>query len=219
MKKNMIYKIDHSPSAIKINTHKSKHSYDFLKSAHSNAKNSLLFSSITDFCRMTKIGLLSDTHGWLDQRIFHHFAGVDEIWHAGDFGEGVLDQLIAFKPFRGVWGNIDGNSVRQQTHEHLRFVCDGVDVWMTHIAGRPGNYAKPIAPNLKQNAPQLLICGHSHICKVQYDKSLKTLYMNPGASGRHGFHHVRTLLRFTLDHGKIENLEVIELGPRVEKAL
>jgi uncharacterized protein len=164
---------------------------------------------------MVKIGLLSDTHGWLDERVFHHFKLVDEIWHAGDFGDGVLEQLQQFKPTRGVWGNIDGLSVRQQTQEHLRFRCEEVDVWMTHIAGRPGNYAKPIAQSLQQNSPQLLICGHSHICKVQYDQRLKTLYMNPGAAGRHGFHHVRTLLRFSLEQGKIENLEVIELGPRV----
>jgi uncharacterized protein len=174
---------------------------------------------VSEFCGMTKIGLLSDTHGWLDPRVFHHFAAVDEIWHAGDFGEGVLEALENFKPFRGVWGNIDGLTVRQQTQEHLRFVCQGVDVWMTHIAGRPGSYAKPIASTLKANPPKLLICGHSHICKVQYDKTLQTLYMNPGAAGRHGFHHQRTLLRFELDDGKIQHLEVIELGPRVERAL
>jgi uncharacterized protein len=166
---------------------------------------------------MVKIGLLSDTHGWLDERVFHHFKLVDEIWHAGDFGEGVLEQLQKFKPTRGVWGNIDGTQVRQQTPEHLRFRCEEVDVWITHIAGRPKNYARPILPEIKANPPRLLVCGHSHICSVQYDKAHNLLYMNPGAAGRHGFHQQRTLLRFEIDGAQIQRLEVIELGPRTEQ--
>jgi uncharacterized protein len=166
---------------------------------------------------MIKIGLLSDTHGWLDPRVFHHFAEVDEVWHAGDFGEGVIEQLQSFKPFRGVWGNIDGNHIRIQTPEHLRFTIENVDIWMTHIAGLPGKWAKPVASEIKANPPALLVCGHSHICKVQFDKTLGTLYMNPGAAGRHGFHHQRTLLRFEINDAKIQNLEVIELGPRAER--
>jgi putative phosphoesterase len=180
-------------------------------------KSTINWSEYAMFASMKKIGLISDTHGWLDPRVFHHFDAVDEIWHAGDFGEGVLEALRPFKPFRGVWGNIDGSQVRQHTQEHLRFQCEEVDVWMTHIAGKPGNYAKPIAQDLQANPPKILVCGHSHICLVKFDPILGTLYMNPGAAGRHGFHHMRTLLRFEIDGPKIQKLEVIELGPRTEK--
>jgi putative phosphoesterase len=182
-----------------------------------NAKKATRLWEVCEIRSMVKIGLLSDTHGWLDPRVFHHFAEVDEIWHAGDFGEGVLEALQDFKPLRGVWGNIDGHTVRAQTPEHLRFRIEEVDVWMTHIAGLPGKWAKPIAADIAANPPTLLVCGHSHICKVQYDKRLGTLYMNPGAAGRHGFHHQRTLLRFEIAGSKIQQLEVVELGPRAER--
>ena len=164
-----------------------------------------------------RIGLISDTHSHLDEAVFRHFEMCDEIWHAGDIGDiSVLDRLKAFKPVRAVFGNIDDNKVRAECPEHIREVIEGVDVWMTHIGGKPGNYVTPIRPVMKTNPPQLFICGHSHICMVQLDKSNKSLYMNPGAAGVHGFHKVRTLLRFELNSGKIENLEVIELGLRTK---
>lgn len=164
---------------------------------------------------MIKIGLISDTHGWLDERVFHHFESCDEVWHAGDIGPNVLEKLQAFKPTRAVFGNIDDTSIRKETVENLRWMCEGVEVWITHIGGRPGNYAVPVRAELKANPPQLFVCGHSHLCMVKMDPQLKTLYMNPGAAGKHGFHKVRTLLRFEIDGQKIQNLDVIELGPRV----
>lgn len=162
-----------------------------------------------------KIGLISDTHGWLDPLVFDYFENVDEIWHAGDIGPiSVMDELGAFKPLKGVYGNIDDHDVRLTYPEHLRWKCNGLDVWITHIGGRPGNYALPVRNELKKNPPGLFICGHSHICLVKMDVSGKFLYMNPGAAGKHGFHKVRTLLRFEIIKGKIMNLELIELGPR-----
>jgi putative phosphoesterase len=164
---------------------------------------------------MKKIGLISDTHGWLDEAVFRHFEMCDEVWHAGDIGgNGVLEALRGFKLVRAVWGNIDDTFIRSTTAEHERFECEGVDVWMTHIGGRPGNYANPVREGLSENPPAIFICGHSHICLVAMDKRGKFLYMNPGAAGRHGFHKVRTILRFNLEAGKIENLEVVELGLR-----
>ena len=174
-------------------------------------------SASDDNCSMKKIGLLSDTHGWLDEAVFRHFENCDEIWHAGDIGGGgVLEALQNFKPLKAVWGNIDDAAIRSGTIENQRFVCEGVDVWITHIGGRPGNYATPVRNELRENPPKLFICGHSHICLVSMDKTHSFLYMNPGAAGRHGFHKVRTLLRFDLDQGKILNLEAIELGLRTE---
>jgi len=164
---------------------------------------------------MRRIGLLSDTHGYLDEAIRRHFAGCDELWHAGDIGdESIIDSLNAFKPTRLVYGNIDNQQIRLRAHESLRFKCEGVDVWMTHIGGRPGNYANPIRSELKGNSPELFICGHSHICLIQFDNKHNMLYMNPGAAGRHGFHHTRTLIRFEIDSTKIQHVEVIELGKR-----
>lgn len=162
-----------------------------------------------------KIGLISDTHGWLDEAVFRHFDECDEVWHAGDIGTlDVLKRLEIFKPTRAVYGNIDDAKIRSHAPENLRWNCEGMDVWMTHIGGRPGNYASPIKHELIMHPPQIFICGHSHLCLVKMDQTIKTLYMNPGAAGRHGFHHVRTLLRFQITNGKINNLEVIELGKR-----
>lgn len=162
-----------------------------------------------------KIGLLSDTHSYLDDAVFKYFDECDEVWHAGDFGDTkVLDQLTAFKPFRGVYGNIDGKDIRQSCPEHLRFHCEDVDVWMTHIGGYPGRYAPQVRPEIQQNPPKLFICGHSHILKVQYDQKLGLLHLNPGAAGKQGWHKVRTLMRFEINRDKIENLEVIELASR-----
>ena len=162
-----------------------------------------------------KIGLLSDTHSFLDDAVFKHFEGCDEIWHAGDFGTlEVAERLADFKPFRGVYGNIDGKDIRQHYPEHLRFDCAGVDVWMTHIGGYPGRYTPQVKPEIVHNPPKLFICGHSHILKAQYDPKLQLLHLNPGAAGKYGWHKVRTLMRFDINGDKIENLEVIELAGR-----
>jgi uncharacterized protein len=164
---------------------------------------------------MTKIGLLSDTHGMLDDRIFQHFKDCDEVWHCGDWGSlDVANQLIKFKPLRGVWGNIDGYEIRNTFPQHNRFMCESVKVWMTHIGGYPGKYDALVRPAIYQQPPKLFICGHSHILKVQYDKNLDLLHINPGAAGKYGFHKVQTLVRFEIDAEKIQNLEVIELETR-----
>lgn len=167
------------------------------------------------FTPMSRIALLSDTHGWLDPRIREHVAQCDEVWHAGDIGGlHVTDELATWKPLRAVWGNIDDTKARQAHPEHQRFMLDGVRVWMTHIGGRPPRYDRAVQEELRGSPPALFVCGHTHLCMVQFDERLNMLYMNPGACGRHGFHHVRTLLRFSLDAGKVKDLEVVELGPR-----
>ncbi|HEX2617341.1 MAG TPA: metallophosphoesterase family protein [Flavobacteriales bacterium] len=164
---------------------------------------------------MMRIGLLSDTHGWLDPAIRKHIDGCDELWHAGDIGTGeVTDELKRWKPLRAVYGNIDGTALRQEFPEHQRFTIEQVRVWMTHIGGTPPRYNPDVLPGLKADPPTVFICGHSHICKVQFDPTLNTLYMNPGAAGRHGWHQVRTLLRFTIVGASLKDLEVIELGKR-----
>ncbi|QBQ42506.1 metallophosphoesterase [Sphingobacterium psychroaquaticum] len=164
---------------------------------------------------MKKIGLLSDTHSYLDDAVFKHFDGCDEVWHAGDFGSlEIVEKLSTFKPFKGVYGNIDGKDIRVSCPEHQRFSCEGVDVWMTHIGGYPGRYSPLVKPEIMINPPKLFICGHSHILKVQFDPKLQLLHLNPGAAGKHGWHKVRTLMRFVIDGDKIEKLEVIELGER-----
>lgn len=165
---------------------------------------------------MTQIGLLSDTHGYLDEAIFKHFESCDEIWHAGDFGNiAVAEQLAAFKPLKGIYGNIDGYEIRAQYPEHLRFNCEKVNVWMTHIGGYPGKYYPKIKKELLLNPPQLFITGHSHILKVIYDPQIKCLHINPGAAGKEGWHKVRTLIRFCISEEKIHTLEVIELAKRL----
>lgn len=167
---------------------------------------------------MPRIGLISDTHSYLDERVFTHFKDVDEIWHAGDVGDvSVIHQLEAFKPVVGVYGNIDGTDVRKIFPLDQRFTCGGMKIWMTHIAGRIYVYDRRIRQPMRDNPPDILVCGHSHILKVQMDKRLNTLYINPGAAGRHGFHKVRTLLRFTIEGGKIFDMEVIELGLRAKE--
>ncbi|MAX79426.1 MAG: YfcE family phosphodiesterase [Crocinitomicaceae bacterium] len=164
---------------------------------------------------MVKIGLISDTHGFLDQRVFHHFKDVDEIWHAGDIGDiAVTDKLEAFKPLRAVYGNIDNHVIRVTHPLHQRFTIENTDVWITHIGGYPNRYAPPVREEIYNNPPDLFICGHSHILKVMYDKDINCLHMNPGAAGNHGFQKVRTLIRFTIDNGEFKDVEVIELGPK-----
>ncbi|MFA5574118.1 MAG: metallophosphoesterase family protein [Brumimicrobium sp.] len=159
-----------------------------------------------------KIGLLSDTHSTLDSRVFKHFENVDEIWHAGDVGNPeIVDQLEEFKPLVGVYGNIDNAEVRSHLPEFQRFEREGVSVLMTHIAGKPGRYSKRLSDEIKQNGvPKIIVCGHSHILLVKFDKHLNTLWLNPGACGNHGFHKVKTMLRFDLIQGDVKNMEVIQ---------
>ena len=163
-----------------------------------------------------KIGVLSDTHGWLDDRICYHFEDCDEIWHAGDVGSiDIIDQLAAFRPLRVVYGNIDGPDVRARCTMHEHFMCAGLRVWITHIAGKPPHYTPDILVHLRQQVPDLFVCGHSHILKVMHDaKHPPLLYLNPGAAGQYGLHQVRTLLRFELKTGKVSNIQAIELGPK-----
>ena len=162
---------------------------------------------------MKRIGILSDTHAHWDERYAQYFADCDEIWHAGDIGSTeVLDRLEAIKPVRAVYGNIDGHSIRIRTKQHQRFDIEGAAIWMTHIGGYPGKYAREVIPEIFRNPPQLFISGHSHITKVMYDKRLNCLHINPGAAGLYGFHKVRTLVRLVIDNGNFSDLEIIELS-------
>jgi len=161
-----------------------------------------------------RIGLLSDTHGFLDPSILNYFADCDEVWHAGDFGPDVLEPLRAFKPLRGVYGNIDGDEIRNQFPRDLNWECEGLRVYMTHIGGYPGAYERRIQPELDARRPGLFICGHSHILKVVRDPARSLVHLNPGACGRQGWHQMRTLLRFTVLDGKLGKMDAVELGPR-----
>jgi putative phosphoesterase len=165
---------------------------------------------------MTHIGLISDTHGYLDERVFEHFSDCDEVWHAGDVGSvTIIEQLRAFRPVRFVFGNIDSKEIQWQLPEHQFFTLEGFDIWMTHIGGAPPNYNPAVKKQFKEKIPDIFICGHSHILRVMRDeKKNNMLYMNPGAAGKEGFHRVKTLLKFTLDNRKMSNLGVIELGRR-----
>ena len=160
---------------------------------------------------MKKIGLISDTHGTFDDPLRRFLTDVDEVWHAGDFGGlETADCIAAFKPLRGVYGNVDGGVIRRVYPAWQSFVCEGVPVLMTHIGGYPGHYAPGVTERLHHEQPQLFISGHSHILKVIYDKKNELLHLNPGAAGIRGFHRVRTALRFVLREGRIEDLEVGE---------
>ncbi len=162
-----------------------------------------------------KILLLSDTHSYLDTAILKYVQQADEVWHVGDIGDiEVTDVLKKLKPLRAVYGNIDGTEARAEFPLDNRFVVEGLEVWMTHIGGYPNKYNVRIKDTIAANPPKLFISGHSHILKVQYDKKLNLLHMNPGAAGKHGFHQIRTMLRFSIEQGEIKNLEVIELGKR-----
>lgn len=165
---------------------------------------------------MLKIGLLSDTHGYLDPKVFDHFKNCDELWHAGDIGNSTLaDAFEKFKPLRAVFGNIDDKNLQERYPEDLFFTCEGVNVWMTHIGGIPPNYNSRVKKILKQKPPDLFICGHSHILRIKRDPNFSNmLYVNPGAAGNQGFHPIKTLVRFEINQNKIENMEVIEIGKR-----
>ena len=163
---------------------------------------------------MTRIGLLSDTHGFLDEKVFEYFKDCDEVWHAGDFGEGVVDKLKGIKSIKGVYGNIDDQKVRHEFPEQLVFTCEQVKVMMRHIGGSPPNYNPETRKELANHKPQLFISGHSHILKVIYDDKINCLHINPGAAGKQGWHKVRTIIRFVIDGSDIKNCEVIELKKR-----
>lgn len=164
---------------------------------------------------MKYIGLLSDTHSHLDERIFHHFEEVDEIWHAGDVGSvQVIERLEQFKLTRGVFGNIDDQEVRMRWPKEQAFECEDMRIYMTHIGGRPGNYDRSAYEGIRKHPSDLFVCGHSHILLVKQDPHLNLLWMNPGACGIHGFHKVRTLIRFKISGNRAHDLEVIELGKR-----
>lgn len=161
---------------------------------------------------MTRIGLISDTHSYIEPKLFEFLETVDEIWHAGDLGGiDIADRLKKLKPLRAVYGNIDDQKVRTEYPENNRFQCEETEVWMTHIGGYPGKYDRKIREKIKQNPPDLFISGHSHILKVQYDKQLELLHINPGAIGRNGFHQVKTAVRFSIDGKNIKDLEIFEL--------
>jgi putative phosphoesterase len=165
--------------------------------------------------KMKKILLLSDTHSHIDDTILKYVNQADEVWHAGDIGHlKVTDTLKSLKPLRAVYGNIDDDKARQEFPLHNRFLCEDVDVWITHIGGYPGKYNQTIRSEIQNNPPKLFICGHSHILKVQFDNKLNLLHMNPGACGIYGFHQVRTMLRFEIEGDKIQNLEIIEIGKK-----
>lgn len=164
---------------------------------------------------LKKILLLSDTHSHIDDKILKYVHWADEVWHAGDIGNLIVtDTIKKYKPLKAVFGNIDGNEARIEFPLHNKFVCEKVAVWITHIGGYPGKYNPNIKMVLESNPPKIFISGHSHILKVQFDKKLNLLHLNPGACGISGFHTIRTMLRFTISGEKIENLEIIELGNR-----
>ena len=165
---------------------------------------------------MTRIGVIADTHGFLDPTLKEHFDECSEIWHAGDFGGiAVIDELAGWgKTLRLVHGNIDDHEVRSITSKDLLFSCELQSVFMTHIAGYPGRYNTRVREVIGVNKPGIVVCGHSHILKIIYDKKLNHLHINPGSCGKHGFHQIRTAVRFTIDGRNIKDMQVIELGRR-----
>lgn len=162
---------------------------------------------------LTRIGLISDTHNFLDPAVFEHFKNCDEIWHAGDFGSAAIaKQLQSFKPLKGVYGNIDGYDITSAYSEQLIFMCEEVKIMMRHIGGYPPMYNPATKKEILIHKPQLFISGHSHILKIMYDDKLNCLHINPGAAGKQGWQKVRTLVRFAIDVKDIKNCEVIELN-------
>ncbi|MDR1602659.1 MAG: metallophosphatase family protein [Tannerella sp.] len=164
---------------------------------------------------MKRIGLLSDTHSWWDEKYITFFSSCDEIWHSGDIGsESLAEKLAHVRPLRAVYGNIDGADLRMKYSKTVHFTVEECRVMMTHIGGYPGRYEPSIRAELFESKPHLFVAGHSHILKIMFDKRLNCLHINPGAAGKSGFHQVRTLVRFTIDGAEIKDLEVIELGSR-----
>lgn len=163
-----------------------------------------------------KIGILSDTHSYLDPKVFRFFENCDEVWHAGDIGNTTVTDALKQKfNLKAVYGNIDGTELRKEFKEDLIFSVDGKKIFITHIAGKPYSYNSRVANILLTEKPDILVCGHSHILRVEFDKKYNVLYLNPGAAGIHGSHKVKTLLRFEIIEGELKNMEAIEMGPRV----
>ena len=163
---------------------------------------------------MTRIGLISDTHGYLDETVFKHFENCDEVWHAGDFGTEVVEKLKKLKSLKGVYGNIDEQDIRSEFPEQLVFMCEGVKVMIRHIGGSPPKYNPETRKELAIHKPNLFISGHSHILKVIYDDKINCLHINPGAAGKQGWHKLRTIIRLVIDGKEMKDCEVIELGKR-----
>ena len=164
---------------------------------------------------MKKIGALSDTHGQIDEKTLHFLKETDEVWHAGDIGNpAVITKLENLAPVRAVYGNIDGQQIRSKWPLIQSFKCEGLQVTITHIGGKPGRYDRSILGHIQNTQPDVFVCGHSHILKIQHDPKHDMLFINPGAAGKTGFHQVRTAVRFNLDKGKISNMEVHEVNPR-----
>ena len=163
---------------------------------------------------MTRIGLISDTHGYLDERVFEYFKDCEEVWHAGDFGEGVVEKLKELKSLKAVFGNIDDQKIRSEFPEQLVFNCEQVKIMMRHIGGSPPKYNPETRKELAVHRPKLFISGHSHILKVIYDDKIDCLHVNPGAAGKQGWHKIRTIIRFVIDGSDFKNCEIIELGKR-----
>ena len=162
-----------------------------------------------------RIGLISDTHSYLDPKLFGFLEECDEIWHAGDIGTLSLAEVLAkFRPLKAVWGNIDGPEIRYEYPEVWEFECEGVKVLMIHIGGYPKRYAKGVRKMLKEKKPDLFICGHSHVLRAMPDEKLGLIHLNPGACGRQGFHHEKTIMRFTLENGQMSKFQICRLGPR-----
>jgi putative phosphoesterase len=185
-----------------------------------NHKGTQRFSQSNTKAKVVKIGIISDTHGWIHPRLFEHFKEVDEIWHAGDIGNiETADILAAYKPFRAVYGNIDDAVVRSAYNESLKFKAEETSIWITHIGGTPGHYDIKIREEIIKNPPDIFICGHSHIAKVMYDKKPGLLYINPGAAGYYGFHKFMTAIRVQIDGKVIHDMELIELGERGKATL
>jgi len=184
-----------------------------LEEKHFNGIFSILNLASLKILLLTHIGLISDTHSYLDPTVFEHFKNCDEIWHAGDFGNiEIANELNSFKPLKGVYGNIDGYDIKSVYPEQLVFKCEKVKVMMRHIGGYPPRYNPETKKEILIHKPQLFISGHSHILKIMYDDKLNCLHINPGAAGKHGWQKVRTLVRFTIDEKDIKDCEVIELN-------
>ena len=166
---------------------------------------------------MRRIGVLSDTHGVVPKQVYTFFKDCDELWHAGDMGRGVYEELSRFKTLHAVYGNMDDYDLRYQVPGSDLFTCDGLKVLLTHIGGWPGHYPPAILKILQHDKPDIFVCGHSHILKVMYDHELNLLHINPGAAGRQGWHKVSTLVRFTID-GTPKDLEVLDFDKlRIER--
>lgn len=164
---------------------------------------------------MKRIGILSDTHGYIPPQLYEFFKDCDELWHAGDWGDlKTLDAIRNFKPLKTVWGNIDDKAIRLEMPEYTLFDCENLKVLMIHIGGYPGKYSSKCLELIKLNCPDVMVCGHSHILKVMRDKTYGLMHINPGACGYKGFHSISTAIRFVVDGNQMKDMEVWEIPKR-----